>query len=845
MNENIILAALDQMGSKQEAALLISNAVQENPILFLQITSRIILQEDPPETLVKNSVTVMGRILGQNSQIFISLNDEDKTFLKQACLRALMYADEGIRSGGAYCIFKIMLIYHLNDASTSQKYLYELLSHLFEIASSDKYGNFGGIGAVEAICNFIQSKDFKATRIKRKNDINIFGVCLKFLSQDYPPLFKTKASKTLCYAIKRFPNVLSNKEISQQTFQIILANVPIDDNDLHQALLRSLSYYMIYTYGTLEVPLYEIIFQNTINDIRSPNLQRVLHVISLWKKFADFELTAKGEGSFLGITAKVASTIDPILIEKLSTANIESFLDQTQWFESRAAYDCLNSFAKVAPEIVFTHTQEFYFNVQNSANASIENKFAAICAAQVLVKIESEPTLAFISQTMPSILSLTATDNYGLQAGAYALLITIVDFYSQQFENIELMSAVLTSIGNGIVSPNIELFQLSLSLLDMLLNVFSPEDQESAIGVQFENIMKMLNTAVQRRDVMSDQMVADKLFKTISNLIQVQPRSNLGVISNLALSYIQQFGASFQTEPQGSITRFCLNKIFCGISKVLDQESAFEFCKQVMPLLIQSCHVDSKNIDDTFYTISSIFESVRSSSIEYSSALLPIIKEALESHNPTVVISACFPLMDFFRYLKTEMGNFVIPFLDTLYRIITDTNNASVLSHVIYAISEVLSVPNIGPMLESVRCQLIETLITVMKMIQFFEKADKESTLTIFQGIMNSFKNICFMYRYEMQQEEYGNYKPSPFIERYQMSFIELINIGDKYKLVNENILRSFLDYVSELIDSFTVFCNMNVLIHKQPFRNYLHLALKCTNLREKAMKTRNKWNNS
>ena len=206
---DVIIHALENMGQNEESIIYLNKLIQDDPVLLLRIISSLILS-DKPDQIVKNAVLLMGIILRPtivntiddiSKCYYMSMNDDDRIQIKQACLKALMYEDNSIRSCGAFCMCQIATI------EVPNRKWNDLFNYLGELVNNDDYGQFAQIGAVEAMKNILQVDGLITRRFRefRKAGLITVASCMKFLEVlEISPCYRAEAANCLYYAIKIF-----------------------------------------------------------------------------------------------------------------------------------------------------------------------------------------------------------------------------------------------------------------------------------------------------------------------------------------------------------------------------------------------------------------------------------------------------------------------------------------------------------------------------------------------------------------------------------------------------------------------------------------------------------------
>ena len=824
MSEQLLLQSLTNLGEDPNASLYLTEVIQKDPIYFINFASTVINNSDSPK-IVLNCVTIIGRILKPSlqsaysiGQLYQNMNNEQKNCLKQAVLRALMFEESSTRNGGAYCMSRIVTLETKPEERTN------LFIYFGELVNSQEYGIYAPIGAITAMRNILETKDFVIPlRYMKKITEIVFESCIKLMSADIPPEFKIEAPKCLKYAISIFRTNIRNYD--QKLFQLLIYNIQVDNNEFHAAVISSLTELMIVSYTYLTPEILISIFQCTFPDIQGENKSRMINIIEMWRKFSKSEIDYIENNKFENYTSMVASALDEFLFEKLGADDYSSFEDNSQWYQSKAAFNCLEAFSKVASEKVLNDAFDFYSTIKNAQQVTPEAKFASICAAQIITEIRSESSVAFINDNFQEFIFLTKAPDNGIQAAAYALLIAIVEQYRSLCNQIEVLAKILEVVDYGLSSKDLGLFKRALLLFDELMKFYSYEDLDSIMGDQFQPIMGMFQKAISREDIMKNSLYAGILYDSIANFLKIQPKSNQRILPSLLSTYIHQFEQTLQNPEQSDIIRFCLSKVINSIIFVLRTEIA-PYSNIMIPLFINACHIGTDEYnEELLITLSSAIEYMSYEEVEpYINDIYQIIITSFETHNDNIIISNCVLIDTFINVCKTNINiNIVLDLLSRLYKTIIGSLKEYLISQILHSISVILELP-LENQIDEQRNDLFQLFINIMTMLPSYAKSDIESCLYIYDNLLLCFKNIAILYDYEKTTDPSKNIViPSPFLQQYQKNYIELIQIGNNEKLFSVRIYNAFLDYLDTVIKSFGTFNRMNVYIHKPCFTAYLN----------------------
>lgn len=873
--------AIQEMGTNVEANKFVQTVFEEDNIQFLKYITQIWLNPEIPDKVMINGVTLFRvalrpsilKPIGLLTEKYFNLSDEDRDQIKKAIIRGLMIDNNETRNHFAYCLSIIIKIEKTFDQKTNPKYI--LKPTIFETylvnLLQNQSSRYGQIGAIMAITEILANETYhpKARQLQPVPKLILDVSYVVFdKSEDIDEIdveFKSECAKCICQAFRSsiLSNVLSSKEDKDQFLQCLLPNTQIPNPNLHGNLIAAITQFCYLLYKQYLhsfnqetiVPYMEKIYSETIqpvaavegDDFKLEDTEvYARNVMRMWIKFAECEYRTNKhiyDEYHLNIVSQIAPNMDQLLFSFISTYQVEEVYDNLSLSEniSYFAFDCLQTFSLVAPEIVYQHAHHVYESYLQEGNR--KSVFISFVAAQIIFQIE-ETQDEDLFKILSDLIQFSQSEDESIVLSAYAAVITACECHPNICSDKNFFDNMLQAISQSIQNGSTNLVTRGLKAFTALLGPFSLNDEHSNLEDHFQQIIQMLMDITQRKEIKDDINLEHACYFAIYKYLSKLPQF---ISSEIIVKFAEQIAEQMQTlmneHPDGGLQiRAWLSTIVVGIVDKLRSDVkpiAVDFLNILVPTCeeINSTKANINSHEDVISAICNIIYWSDQESEPFIQRLFEIAMEGISTQESQITSSSAILISHLFTNFKTNLIECAQNVLFALIECLESKNNNDLtMYYLFHAINSILSIGSemeskeavevykaIGEMLNPKRDALMNISVNLIPFLDAYDMDSEESAQTMFCELLDLFTSVMKAYDYEKEvnPEDSSKKVPSQFIAEYAEPFIEIINKGYELQLYNDSIGFLFCDYITQIISTFGPSNSMNIKIHNRAFKSY------------------------
>lgn len=839
--ENLV-KALESMGEDREALGFIESAKENNPLQLFLLLSQIILEDSATPKIICKSIVLMSSLIRPTIVRPLNvLKNEFQTFdssttdsIKQSLFKCLILPEQTTRLSSAICISFFAQI------EFPQKKWQDVFDNLKALAEdTSKFGEWAQIGAISAMKEILsQVKIHTRWPVYQSASNAVINLCMNVMSSEIEPDLKIEVVKCLQIAISLFINVYqSDAQFCQQFLELIIANIQIENEQLHQQLFILLSTFLIKIYKILNEELIGQIFTSIISDISSNNETKQYDVILLCKKLAKYELELFQEEDTKDqfcITEILEKNFDEIFLKIIANGDF-SILDEAEspLITQYAALSTLYVFGKVSPEILYQDCATFYETYKSSEVPSIQ--LSAFCAVQVISSIQTDDAFSFIDENIGNVLEFCGNEDQIVRSAAFSVLKAGIEDKPTILCKPENFESILQVIRFGLES-NLQTARYSLCVFKSLCNQSSNLNEGELLALNFESIIEMLNNAQERADAFENKFI-EELYDALFIYIQELPKNKIcqdlltELFKKVFNHYAQTSSASSIEERQ----RSCDLYIIIGIIQFLEN-LIIPFGGMLLSTLIQellgteateSASFGSFNCNEAYkiiFTISQIVFYTEQEALPYLEQLVIISERAQESNSISEVNKSANLIGNIASKLGKsimEMGEPGATIIQRLFNLVYSNLNKveTLLSSIPYLLSAMSDIiKSVVEVNAEYANQLVGPVMELssgyVKNLEYYVNSDFDAANSIANELMNLFTNIIYAFPLETDfisdnlksvfiqvpiivwNHKMLTYKTVKYFLSLMMCLIRIVGRKNCVELNNKN-LKEFVNYAN------------------------------------------------
>ncbi|OHS98170.1 hypothetical protein TRFO_09023 [Tritrichomonas foetus] len=639
--------------------------IQNDPMNFLFYSSMIVNADNIPLSIVRMTITLMGRAIKPSVKAPLDLiaatfmdpsNAQKRAFIKQAVFRGLMFSDQVIRQQASNCICILIQI-------EKDQWL-DLFPALLSVASSSDYPIDAHCGAVYCFSQLLDENIPFEVIISTARDFYSYITQILNNPSAFSPALIQDSLNCFNSILKKIP--IQNEEEIDLCLKIIQKNISLKDEKNVNCILKILNTLFRMTYSANILNYIQFYLEITTQILQEGDLNNQLAVIDFWDKIANFE---KKQEQSLGVINGVAKSFFPVLLTAMTSnlsSHIENGLSDDDSFEEDEAYStgchCLSRFFKAAPDVVFECVAKLWQpeNFQKTDGQI----FALISITSIINKVVYEPLINFLEINRKEIFTLSVNGPQFIswltlkliQKALYHLNIFIRN--EEDFK--ELMECLQQcSVKDPALAPE--------CCYTIFLICKNENDNRQKFTTQFTStVTKHFDFLWQFVNVYTTQsntinMIVQS-FDALCGLITITPDTHFNILSKTIESVISILRQTFSMENQSSEeVLYNLQLAMCSVitsiaTKIAINHLDFPWGNQLIPMLFHLVKQKQTQIyEESLLAFSAVILCSKENYAPFVPETMDMLLVMLQTGSPDVIKQVIITLSDLFRNLKNVM----------------------------------------------------------------------------------------------------------------------------------------------------------------------------------------------
>jgi hypothetical protein len=509
----------------------------------------------------------------------------------------------------------------------------------------------------------------------------------------------------------------------------------------------------------------------------------------------------------------------------LQVMGMDTEEDESEWSISKAAYHCLDAFARLAEEPVYAML--FAYAREHMSDSDEVEIMRVLFSIQLIARMHIDESIEFLQSVFPAVINLTEAAVGRLAKGAYAVLLTIVE-QQPDFKTDACLAAIFQCVQQtltGVRSPDVidRALLVSRSLFRLL-------DKSSYVVANWTGLLTMLYSGMENPVAAQDNPVLGLIYQSIRQLITALPDTFTSTALGPFIEEVdQQLAGTFapSVTPLGLRQRPHIPNVILGLAHKC-HDLIIPYAAHLYELLYQTFQT-SESVE-LILAIAGLFMRAHRELDHVAGQAMDLAYGVLSDANPALVPGACFLISDLLRDGHYSFMGMLGPLLELLWsRVGLFAKDYAMISYLLVGYQAILSprddslLPIIAEIMMPVRDDFMSFVGNLRGMLKTI--TEPKVVEAIFLGLLKIYLSVAQLYDFEAERTSQGSKQPGDFLAQFAGDYKELIQVGHSLGICSDEILDAFLDYLEGIIPVFGRFNNFNVKIHARGFAWYLEMA--------------------
>jgi hypothetical protein len=446
---------------------------------------------------------------------------------------------------------------------------------------------------------------------------------------------------------------------------------------------------------------------------------------------------------------------------------------------------------------------------------------------QLIARMHIDESIEFLRSVFPAVVGLTEADVERLAKGAYAVLLTIVE-RQPSIATDNYLAAIFQCVQQTLTSgrqPEVvdRALLVSRSLFRLLEN--SPY-----IVANWEGLLAMLYSGLENPVAAQDNPVLGSIYQSMRQLIVALPDAfTLGTLGPFIEEVERHLEATFAAPvtPFGVRQRGCIAHVVTGLGHKC-WGVIIPYAAHLYELLYQTFQT-SQSVD-VLLAIAVLFLHAREQLDGVAGQAMEVAFGVLDDANPALVPGACILIRNLLHRDYRSFMDMLGPLLELLWsRAELFADNYAVIPYILIGYQAILDptdndlLPDIAALMMPARDNFMRFIGNLRGMLRTIE--ERNVLDAIFLMLLRIYLSVAKLYDFEAGKTDFGRKQPGDFLASFTGDYSDLIQVGFNLRILSDQILDAFLDYLKGIITVFGRFNNFNVKIHARGFAWYLTKA--------------------
>lgn len=673
----------------QEANNIIYEFREKDTAQFLIYCAEIVLLENVSDIQATLGIVYIKSVLRQNRyygidyiiQLWSSIPEEQRMQLKQALIRGIMFPVEELRNSAASTLAIIAQLEFPDQWP-------DFLNVLVTLCQDESCGESTIMGTLQTLGDAFMSSNFIRPRYQRERENALKIVCelvFQVLQQEAEAPLKSAAVILLVNSFKTTfsRNFDKNADLLAMTFQILLENFEIEDEQLHSYIY---DFFMI-TFKKL----YNKIFPNPVteiaqavsHDLQSDILEYRTLALSFLRKCSKFELEqSKTSHRDVYFTETCSQNLAELIIPFLVFIDDNYDIDEADKSLSYFAYRTLKSFVKFDAENLFALVQEYF--AANNEDSDWKTRCSTVIALRAILDVGNDIE-KYVWSIFTELLNLTQDQNIIVRLHAQKFIASFVKRYSiieDPVREVQFIIEIFTELVQQDIAQTISGCKIIINFIGR----YDEKDYRSPLADEeiFNSILKPLWEQFNRPEIVTPSLY-NKVKQAICKLCRKTPYSTMEIRKAFCIEVLERFRENANTlysSPNVNTDMVTMQSIFLeifgqviytiqGLFVKNDENEQlmndiFDYLSQFLPKM--------NEIPNLIKTIGNLIITAPMHSGRYAETLVRFLIDAQSTREVDLITESAMTMGDLFRACPEEMHVFSDQFCSMLLDNIEDDN---------------------------------------------------------------------------------------------------------------------------------------------------------------------------